>query len=463
MYRSDVTPHHRVSGRVRRKFGFGWRLDIEVEKNKAMTNDTMTISRRVPMNTVNAMNTMSSESHIASTGSIPKRRKKTIGLHQCLLYLTLLLLTLIVAACNNPRTNANGLRSRKAQYQFYKPVFPTGVSFSEQCHAQLQTFHFEDGKVRWVPGAYSYLTRGLSMHCLLARAAQRLGPDFKTTIRIGLADMDLNSVLSFQPAATEQNMSAPDAPVLFPDSTFESWPEVHDYSLPQSVHNVLEAAHYYGLPGTVQWERRNPKVIWRGSPHGPERVALLQTNATLLDVQSTEYNLTMNGLDLASANQISRQDHCRHRFLLHMNGIFNNRYSSSIKWKLLCGSLVFVPTEPLFVEWWNYKVWQPHVHYVPYTSLSDLLDKIDYYNHHLDEAAIIARNGMELAQDAFAALPQWVDETLTRYAEATRDTPPPECARKIATPEQARIYAKGNVFKSLQDLQRDYGPRICAP
>ena len=424
----------------------------------------MTVSRRAPMNAVNAMSVMTSESHTTtSTGTSRSRRgKKTIGWKQCLCYVSLLIVALIVAACNNPRTNANGLRSRKAQYQFYKPIFPTGVSFSDQCHPQLQTFHFQDGKVRWVPGSYSYLTRGLSMHCLLARAAERLGPTFKATIRIGLADMDLESVLSFQPAAEEQNMTSPNAPFLFPDSTFESWPEVHDYSLPQTVHNVLEAAHEYGLPGTVQWEHRNPKVIWRGSPHGKERLAMIQSNSTLIDAQSTEYNLTTTGLNLASTNQISRQDHCQYRFLLQMNGIYNNRYSSSVKWKMLCGSLVFVPTQPLFVQWWNYKVWQPYVHYVPYTSLSDLLDQIDYYNHHLEEAAMIARNGMELAHDALTVMPDWVDDTLIRYADATRDNPPPECVRRIATPEQARIYAKGNVWKSLDDLQRDYGPRICA-
>lgn len=298
------------------------------------------------------------------------------------------------------------------------------------------------------------------MHCLLARAAKRLGPDFRATIRIGLADMDVGGELTFQPAAMEQNMTSNDAPLLFPDSTFESWPEVHDYSIPQSMQKIMDAARSHGLPGTVQWESRNATVVWRGGLYGKERKEMVESESPLLDVQPTSFNFTTAGFKLSSSNQLSRSGLCGYRFLLHMNGIFNNRYSSSVKWKLLCGSLVFVPTKPLFVEWWNYNVWQPNVHYVPYTSLSDLLEKIEYYSTNLQEAASIAKNGMELAQDAFHALDDWVDDTLVRYAAATNGKNG-NCTYKPLKKGSPRPPST-SVFKSLEELQEQYGPTLCA-
>ena len=449
----------------------------------------MAVSRRLrsddkddtsPVPAAAAVYQSSSSSSSISKGGL---KKKNNGLAAATATATaaaaLILLCLVLTfKTNNSNSNSNNnnsssssllLRSttttkQEQKYHFYQPDIPTNVAFPETCPQQIQTYHIQNGKVQWIAGSYSYLTRGMSMHCLLARAAKRLGPTFETRIRIGTADMDLKSQLSFQPAETDQIMknSSSSRPFLFPDSTFESWPEVHDYSLPTTIKNVIDAAHFHGLPGTTEWKtNRNPKIVWRGSPHGKERLEMM--NCTTLDVQATSVNLTKTGLKLTGSNQISRMGLCEYRFVLHMNGIFNNRYSSAVKWKLLCGSLVFVPTAPLYVEWWNYNVWQPNVHYVPYTSLPDLLQQVDYYSNHLDEAAIIAKAGMELAQEAFHILPEWIDDTLTRYAAATNDKPQRNCPG--GDPNKKRPGAPilpQSGFKSLEDLQRDYGPTVCS-
>lgn len=387
---------------------------------------------------------------------------------KCLLYMGLLTVTALLALIGVIAVKAwtpigsVGLRyqRRRELPNFFKQNISSEAEFQKFCNMNVQTYTFQDGKVQW-EGVFSYMTRGTSMHCLLARAAKRLGPDFQTTIRIGLADMDVGDQLTFQPASKVHNMTRADAPLLFPDPTFESWPEVHDYSLPRTIQNVTDAARLYGLPGTAQWQRRNPKVVWRGAHHGKERTEILESKSPLLDVQSTSFNITDVGFKLSSSNQISRSKLCSYRFLLHMNGIFNDRYSSSVKWKLLCGSLVFVPTEPLFVEWWNYKVWQPNVHYVPYTALPDLLEKIEYYSNHLQEAAMIAKNGMELAQDAFRAFPDWVDDTLVRYATATKGKGDAICSYVRVNGELV-TKPKGAEFMSLEELQKKYGPTLCA-
>jgi Glycosyl transferase family 90 len=363
---------------------------------------------------------------------------------------------------------------------FYQPEIITSnenLSFPSTCPLQVHTYQIQNSKVRWVPGSYSYMTRGMSMHCLLARAAKRLGPNFDLSLRIGLADMDLESPLSFQPAAIEQAMTAQlqnashIPPILFPDSTFESFPEVHDYNLQHTIHQVQQAAIRYGLPGTSQWEtKRKTKLLWRGSRFGALREKMMNSTSPLLDVQAIAYNLTTEGFRLSSNNQISRKEFCSHRFLLHMNGEYNDRYSSSVKWKLLCGSLVFVPTTPLFVEWWNYQLWEPYVHYIPYSNLTDLLYHVQYYHQHLQEAAIIAKNGMELVQAAFRILPQWIDTTLVRYANVTRELPQTECISFVLegssssndTDVEDMEATNANLqYKSLEELQTRYGPKVC--
>eukprot|EP00546_Thalassionema_frauenfeldii_P008380 CAMPEP_0178920596 /NCGR_PEP_ID=MMETSP0786-20121207/15091_1 /TAXON_ID=186022 /ORGANISM="Thalassionema frauenfeldii, Strain CCMP 1798" /LENGTH=259 /DNA_ID=CAMNT_0020594677 /DNA_START=724 /DNA_END=1503 /DNA_ORIENTATION=- len=252
-------------------------------------------------------------------------------------------------------------------------------------------------------------------------------------------------------------------PLLFPDNTFESWPEVFDFSLPESVAKVRKAAEKNGLPGSQQWMNRKPQLLWRGYDYGKERNEMINKSLTspLLDIKPTKLNFnfsknaTEGGVRLAPGNRVTREEHCQYRFLLHMNGEFNDRYSSAVKWKLLCGSLVFVPVKPLFVEWWNYQTWKPYIHYVPYKSSEDLLRKVNYYFDHLDDASKIAQQGMELAQNAFNEVPNFIDSTLRRYHQLTGHLPRKPCAAK-------KIGGGDYEFKALKDLKEEYGPKVCA-
>lgn len=279
---------------------------------------------------------------------------------------------------------------------------------------------------------------------------------------LDLIQKDLNSTLAFGPAATDQQMKMNKVPpLLFPDSTWESWPEIYDYSLPKSVAKVRRAAEDNGLPGSPKWFKRKPQLLWRGSKMGKTRIEMINVSLTssLLDIKDTHLNITEDQrIRLKSPNTVTREEHCQYRFLLHMNGEFNNRYSSAVKWKLLCGSLVFVPVKPLFVEWWNYQTWKPNVHFVPYESTEDLLEKVKYYSKHLDEAASIAQRGMELAQAAFNEAPHFIDSTLRRYKKLTGHLPRKACAAPRIGKDAGTDYE----FKSLEDLKKEYGPEVCS-
>lgn len=84
-----------------------------------------------------------------------------------------------------------GVSSISSSYNpiVYQINITKDAKFSDNCHQQIHTFEFKDSKVKWVNGGYSYFSRGMSTHCMLARAAKRLGPEFTLSMRITTADV----------------------------------------------------------------------------------------------------------------------------------------------------------------------------------------------------------------------------------------------------------------------------------
>jgi len=340
------------------------------------------------------------------------------------------------------------------------------ANFTAKCPDTVHTYEITNARVQWWSAETQIVaeSRGKSMHCLLARAAQRLGPNINLRLRIDLGDADRKQVLpwTFVPAIKERLWSQrrTSGPLLFPDFTFESWPEVHDDPA-VAVARVLSSAERYGLPGTPGWQAvRDTRIAWRGNVQkkkSPQRHRLVsffeKLNTNLSDIKSIEYDRRGPTVRMRSRNRLTREEHCRFRFLLHMNGMYQKSYSSAIKWKMLCGALVFVPGNPLFLEWWNYKM-EPYQHYVPYSGEVDLWNKIQNYSVHLQEAERIAQNGFSLAKAAFSDLDTYVDHVLKQYAALTKGLHQPICtfAESLA-PTQP---------KSLQELQEEYGPTICS-
>eukprot|EP00543_Licmophora_paradoxa_P015354 CAMPEP_0202463700 /NCGR_PEP_ID=MMETSP1360-20130828/59175_1 /ASSEMBLY_ACC=CAM_ASM_000848 /TAXON_ID=515479 /ORGANISM="Licmophora paradoxa, Strain CCMP2313" /LENGTH=139 /DNA_ID=CAMNT_0049086703 /DNA_START=59 /DNA_END=478 /DNA_ORIENTATION=- len=138
-----------------------------------------------------------------------------------------------------------------------------------------------------------------------------------------------------------------------------------------------------------------------------------------------------------------------------MNGILQNSYSSALKWKFLCGSLVFLPDDPFFLEWWTVGA-KPFQHYIPYNSPAQLEDRVLEYQTKLDEAAKIAKAGYDLAVTAFNNVYTYAEDHLLHYARATEGKQNRCCKSRGRRREQVVTE-----FKTLQDLQKEYGPSVC--
>ena len=87
-------------------------------------------------------------------------------------------------------TGSNSGNTNMTEIFYRIDVAAEGANFSDECRDRIDTFEFKSSKVKWIKaGGNSHPTRSMSTHCMLARAAERLGPDFEASVRIGTANV----------------------------------------------------------------------------------------------------------------------------------------------------------------------------------------------------------------------------------------------------------------------------------
>ena len=91
----------------------------------------------------------------------------------------------------------------------------------------------------------------------------------------------------------------------------------------------------------------------------------------------------------ATVPRISLYDHLHYRFIMCLEG---NDVASNLKWVMSSNSLAVMP-RPTCETWFMEGRLQPGVHYVEIRDdFADLIEKMDYYSAHLDEARQIVDN-----------------------------------------------------------------------
>ena len=91
----------------------------------------------------------------------------------------------------------------------------------------------------------------------------------------------------------------------------------------------------------------------------------------------------------ATVPRISLYDHLHYRFIMCLEG---NDVASNLKWVMSSNSLAVMP-RPTCETWFMEGRLQPGVHYVEIRDdFADLIEKMDYYSTHLNEARQIVEN-----------------------------------------------------------------------
>jgi hypothetical protein len=133
--------------------------------------------------------------------------------------------------------------------------------------------------------------------------------------------------------------------VLYPDFTFDDWPESVCPHAKEHDHNYTRLFDAFSHLGDL--DHRVETLFWRGAELG-HRGSIMDflnnyraTHSHYVNHIDAEF---MSWDDLGKGQCVGLLDQCDYKYLLYMPGI---TYSSSLKYKLLCGSVVFSPK----LEW----------------------------------------------------------------------------------------------------------------
>ncbi|KAF1971699.1 hypothetical protein BU23DRAFT_590588 [Bimuria novae-zelandiae CBS 107.79] len=120
---------------------------------------------------------------------------------------------------------------------------------------------------------------------------------------------------------------------LMPDFGFWTWP--------LDLVGAYEQIRVEGIQNQVAWEKRIPKVLWRGAlkTNKDVRGALYRVTRSKewADVEEVKWKSRTKVSAGSAASALSMVDHCNYKFLVHTEG---RSYSGRGKYLLNCGSVV---------------------------------------------------------------------------------------------------------------------------
>ena len=146
--------------------------------------------------------------------------------------------------------------------------------------------------------------------------------------------------------------------------------------------------HFYFVNDTIPFSEKKNEAVWRGYIHKENRRSLVEKFYNHPQCNIGNIPLHNENPDWAKPF-ISIEEQLQYKFILSIEG---HDVATNLKWIFSSNSLCFMPT-PKFETWFMEGKLIPNVHYVHLKDdYSDMLEKMDYYTTHEDEALIIIKN-----------------------------------------------------------------------
>ena len=184
--------------------------------------------------------------------------------------------------------------------------------------------------------------------------------------------------------------------VAVPDFTVWNWPDVGIDDYTRVCERIVEA----GAEPPV-----DPRLFWIGNvATSPHRQRLMDVAAGDPRIHAVaiqwvkedrpEHRPSETAMSTRDANHLSLPDHCRHAYLLDVEGV---GYSARLKFLLFSRRPVFLQDRP-WREFYFDRM-EPFRHYIPVRrDLSDLSERLDWAQAHPEECAAIADQALEFAR-----------------------------------------------------------------
>ncbi|NGN99186.1 lipopolysaccharide A protein [Grimontia sp. S25] len=177
--------------------------------------------------------------------------------------------------------------------------------------------------------------------------------------------------------------------------------------------------HFAFVKDKRKYQEKKDMVAWRGVGYQPHRQTVIKAfyNHPMCNIGQTK---PCHGAPWEK-EEMSKKEQLAYKFLLAIEG---NDVATNLKWAMSSNSLVMM-SRPKFETWFMEGRLQPGIHYVELKDdYSDLIEKVNYYLSHEDEALGIINNAH-----------RWVDQfrdpqvermisllVAERYFELTRKT-----------------------------------------
>ncbi|NLS13572.1 lipopolysaccharide A protein [Vibrio sp. SM6] len=145
--------------------------------------------------------------------------------------------------------------------------------------------------------------------------------------------------------------------------------------------------HFQFVNDTMPYQQKKESVVWRGVGHQPHRKVVIHSY-----YQHPRCNIGQSKPQTGEPwfkGFLSIEEQLKYKFLLAIEG---NDVATNLKWAMSANSVVMM-SKPRYETWFMEGKLQAGVHYVELKDdYSDLIEKMDYYLAHEQEALAIINN-----------------------------------------------------------------------
>ncbi len=154
--------------------------------------------------------------------------------------------------------------------------------------------------------------------------------------------------------------------------------------------------HFFFVNDTIPFEEKENIIIFRGDANGkPGRIRFFEKwfGHPLCDLRDTAGH-SVNPAQWKGPG-ITVTAHLKYRYIMALEGV---DVASNLKWVMSSNSIAVMP-RPLYETWFMEGTLIPNYHYIEIKpDYSDLIERVEYYNNHIDEAKEIIRHANEYVQ-----------------------------------------------------------------
>lgn len=151
--------------------------------------------------------------------------------------------------------------------------------------------------------------------------------------------------------------------------------------------------HFIFVKDKTKFEDKIPKILFRGAAHGkPNRQMFIEKwiDNPMCDIKDTAKD-SINPPQWQS-KPISIKEQLKYRYIMAIEG---NDVASNLKWIMSSQSIAVMP-RPKYETWFMEGCLIPNYHYIEIKEdFSDLIEKVNYYEQHPEQAKAIIKNANE--------------------------------------------------------------------